>query len=120
MHRSISTAIVVGALAAACGSDEPATPLTISGGETGSEMWFHPDDPEVSPGRYEITFENVGDVYHELAVVAPSGEMLSARSVGGGGSFTLDVDLSEPGTYLLACREPGHTEAGMAGTLTVG
>ena len=108
------------ALVAACGSDEPAIPLSIAGGETGTEMWFDPDDPEVSSGRYAITFENVGEVHHELAVVAPSGEMLAAQSVGGGGSFTLEVDLAEPGSYLLSCREPGHTEAGMAGTLTVG
>ena len=105
---------------AACGSEEPGTPLAISGGETGQTMWYDPDDPEVEPGRYEVTFDNVGVLYHELAVVSPSGEVLAARSVGGAQEAVFDVDLSEPGTYTLTCREPGHTEAGMAGTLSVG
>ena len=107
-------------LVAACGSEEPGTPLAISGGETGQRMWYDPSDPEVEPGRYEFTFDNVGVLYHELAVVSPSGAVLAARSVGGAQQAVFDVDLSEPGTYTLTCREPGHTEAGMAGTLTVG
>ena len=110
-----ATALVTGA----CGSDEPATPLTISGGETGAEMWFDPAQPEVDAGRYEVTFDNVGQVHHELAVVSPAGEVLAARSIAGGTSTTLEVDLSEPGLYQLQCREPGHTEAGMIGAMTV-
>jgi uncharacterized cupredoxin-like copper-binding protein len=30
-----------------------------------------------------------------------------------------DVELDMPGTYRLLCREQGHTESGMVGTLTV-
>lgn len=102
----------------ACGSDEPAAPLTISGGETGSAMWFDPDAPEVEAGRYEVTFENVGAVHHELAFVDESGTALAARSIPGASSTTFEVDLSEPGRYEMVCREPGHVAAGMVGTLT--
>lgn len=119
--RALASLLIAGSLAVgACGSDEPATPLTISGGETGAEMWFDPPHPDVAPGRYDITFDNVGAAHHELAVVSPSGDVLAARSIAGGTATTIEVDLSEPGLYQLQCREPGHTEAGMVGTMTVG
>ena len=121
MSRSVRALAAVAALAvvAGCETSEPPTPLTISGGETGTEMWYEPADPTVEPGRYEITFDNVGAVHHELAIVDPAGQIIVARSIPGAQSATFEVDLSEPGTYTMSCREPGHTAAGMAGQLTV-
>lgn len=119
MHAVLAVLVTAGLVAGACGSDDPGIPLTISAGETGAAMWFDPADPEVDAGRYEITFDNVGELHHELAIVAPDGDMVVARSIPGGSTMTMEADLSEPGLYQLRCREPGHTEAGMLGTMTV-
>ena len=105
--------------ASACGSDEPAQQLEIAGGERGAEMWFEPADPTVEPGRYELVFDNVGSVHHELAVLDPDGAVLAAASTAGRTTVSFEVDLSAPGRYDLVCREPGHAQAGMVGTLTV-
>lgn len=113
-----SAAVVVGL--AACGADEDATPdLVIRGGETGGAMWYEPEAPTVEAGTSTIQFDNVGVVPHELSFEDPSGEIIATSILNGGEDATFDVDFSEPGTYRMICREPGHTQAGMAGTLTV-
>ena len=118
--RWLPLAVLAGVVVvSACSSDGPTESLTVEAGETGIEMWFDPSDPVVTPGRYEITLDNVGTVHHELAVVHEQGRVLGARSIAGGTSTTFEVDLSQPGEYDLVCREPGHVEAGMVGTLTV-
>jgi uncharacterized cupredoxin-like copper-binding protein len=105
---------------ASCGGDEPAEPLRIAGGETGTEMWFDPADTEVEPGRYELVFDNVGAVHHELAIVDPDGTVLGATSTAGRSTARFEVDLSDPGDYEMICREPGHENAGMVGSISVG
>ena len=105
---------------AGCGSDGgagAASSLEIEGGERGSAMYFDPETPEVAAGRYRVTFRNAGAVHHELAFLDPSGAPLVARSIAGGTTVDLEVDL-DPGTYRMVCREPGHEAAGMVGTLT--
>jgi uncharacterized cupredoxin-like copper-binding protein len=85
----------------------------------GTEMAFSPEALTTPTGRHSIVFTNDGAVYHELAVASPDGNVLAARSIPAGEAATFDVELERPGIYQLLCREPGHIEAGMVGTLTV-
>lgn len=66
------------------------------------------------PGRYEVTFFNDGAIPHD--VVFPGGVRLLAQ---GGESATGVVDVPARGLQYL-CSFPGHAEAGMRGTLSVG
>ena len=113
----VGGAALVALVLVACGSDSAdSKQLTIEGGETGQAMYFEPDAPEVEAGTYEVTFDNVGAVHHELAFLDESGAPLVARSIAGGTSATLEAQFDE-GTYRMVCREPGHEAAGMVGTL---
>lgn len=98
----------------ACGESEPVLEMTI----VGTEMAFEAP-AAVQPGRYEVTFRNAGAVAHELAFENPGGQIVMRRSIGGGQSVVLDVDLSQEGTWELGCYEPGHFEAGMVAPLSV-
>ena len=114
----VALAVLLGVLTAGACSDDPAMELAVEGGERGAAMYFDPEDPTVDAGRYEVTFDNVGAIHHELAIVDPSGEALAARSIPGRSVASFEVEL-EAGTYRMVCREPGHEAAGMVGTLTV-
>ena len=85
----------------------------------GTEMAFEAPDA-VEPGDYEVTFRNAGAVPHELAFENPAGQIVMRRSIPGGQSVVLEVDLSDEGTWELGCYEPGHYEAGMVAKLVVG
>ena len=99
--------------AAACGDDGDALELTV----VGTEMAF--DAPDTTPaGDYVVTFENAGEIYHEVAIKDTSGQVLRRTQAPAGGTSTMEVTL-EPGTYELGCFEPGHYEGGMFRTLTV-
>jgi plastocyanin len=104
----------VSGLAACEGSEEqPTRAMTV----IGTEMAF--DAPgRVPAGTYVVTFENAGVLHHELAFRDPSGEVVARRSIGPGETAVLEVDLT-PGTWELACHEPGHYEAGMFRPLVV-
>jgi plastocyanin len=71
-------------------------------------------------GSVTLTLSNPGSngSPHAIAVegqgVARSG---STASPGGSSSVTLSL---KPGTYTFYCPVPGHRQAGMEGTLTVG
>jgi plastocyanin len=114
------TAALMGTLGA-CGGDDDDAPAAEGEGLriAGTEMAFSPAAPTTIVGRHEIVFVNEGKIYHELAVLAPDGTVLGARSIPAGQSVTFEVDLEGPGEFEMVCREPGHTEAGMVGTLTV-
>jgi len=93
----------------------------------------------VPAGKYTFAISNRGAVQHELLVfrsdLAPSalpmtngnmneeGPGVAKTSDGDnidpGKTQSRDVDLSQPGTYLLICNLPGHLHAGMMKVLTV-
>lgn len=114
---AVAVAAVIGVGACGTGQEPAAAGQTIA--IVGTEMAFSPAAATVREGSHRIEFTNAGAIYHELAVVSPGGDVLAARSIPAGETVTFDVDLDGPHTYRLVCREPGHTEAGMAGTLTV-
>jgi plastocyanin len=120
MVRTLVTFAVVAVLGlSACGQESRPAALGQEIRIVGTEMAFSPEALIATPGRHRVVFTNKGAVYHELAIVAPAGAVLAARSLPAGATVAFDVELDGPGTYRLLCREPGHTEAGMVGKLTV-
>jgi len=83
----------------------------------GTEMAFEAP-ARVPAGDYEVTFQNAGAVYHELAFKDPSGEVVARRSIPAGEEVVMEVTLN-PGRWELGCFEPGHYEAGMHKVLEV-
>ena len=64
-----------------------------------------------------VTIRNTGTMVHNLAVRDTA---LVSPDLQAGGSATLDLGSLEAGTYELYCAIPGHAEAGMTASLTVG
>lgn len=117
---SVAVSMLILALGAgACGGDDEPEAAGEEIRIVGTEMAFSPSNATATVGKHPITFANEGAIYHELAVVAADGTVLGARSIPAGQTAEFEVDLEAPGDYRMVCREPGHTEAGMVGTLTV-
>lgn len=107
---SVAAAEDTATTAAASGSDEPLGTIEV----TATDFAFDPADVQVdAPGMYEVVLKNNGSVVHDLTIgstkiAADPGQTSSAM-----------VRLQE-GTVQMFCSIPGHKEAGMVGTLTVG
>ena len=111
--------VVLGALLAGCagcggGGGGKIQALTV----TGTEMRFTPAELTLAPGRYRFRFVNAGTVYHDLGIYR-DGRSLGTREAAAGRSIDLDVIKLDAGSYTMECREPGHLQAGMHGTITV-
>lgn len=87
--------------------------LTVSGGE----LFFEPDQIQAEAGETVIiTFDNRGMMFHTLTIGELGFELRAEAGKSASGGLTVE----EPGTYSFICAVPGHAEAGMRGTLTVG
>ena len=104
-----------------------------------NDLAFEPADFEVGVGEV-VTFRvsNTGDVEHEFVLGdqaaqdemaemmesgddhGHSGEMSNAVTVHPGETGELTWRFTSEGTVLIGCHVPGHWEAGMQGTVTVG
>jgi len=94
------------------------------------QLNFVPHDVPVTSGE-TVTFllTNEGTAVHEFAV-GPSDKVdadevdgklvMEADEIDGHHIKTLTYTFDGPGPYSFACHEPGHFEAGMKGTITVG
>lgn len=113
--RAVSAMVALAPLVACGSGDTGGAHMSMT--VVGTEMAF--DAPErVAEGTYEVVFRNDGTVHHELAFRNPDGDIVARRSIPGGRSVTMEVEL-EPGTWELGCFEPGHYEAGMFKPLVV-
>lgn len=101
------------------------------------KLRFNPASWEATEGEdLRLVVTNSGKVRHELVIgkekelaehakqmrEAHSGHhhhMNNAVSVEPGQSAVLNWTFKSPGTWGMACFEPGHFEAGMAGQITV-
>ena len=127
---------VAGVLAlAGCGDDDETTSAassttstedtTASGGggaETAvslTEFAIDPQDPTVEAGTVTFDVSNDGETVHNLEVEGPNGEAELEEDLQPGDSGTLEVDLSEPGTYEWYCPVGNHADEGMEGEVTV-
>lgn len=70
------------------------------------------------PGEVTIDFTNMSTVPHSVAI-AKGATTLASTDVITQSTATTKVDL-KAGTYTFFCTVPGHEQAGMKGTLTVG
>ena len=128
------TPLFAAALLAGCGSSSsssstpssaPASspaPASSGGGNVAlseSEFKITPATATASAGTTKINVTNHGTVTHTLAVQTPTG-LVKTGDIAPGSSATLTVHLSKPGKYTYFCTIPGHRQAGMVGTLTVG
>lgn len=107
--------VAAGALAVAAASAGPAAAHSLE--VKGKEFAFEPSRIEATAGEtVEITFENVGQLSHNLTI--PAFEAKSG-TIQAGNTATLEITPKEPGTYKIKCSVPGHAPAGMTGKLVV-
>jgi plastocyanin len=92
-----------------------AAPLHLSA----TEYSFSPSNPTVKPGDYELTLANHGKIAHSVAVEEVGGRTELRSDVQPGGTGTIEVDLSQPGTYTFYCPIANHRALGMQGTIRV-
>lgn len=69
------------------------------------------------PGKVKLEFTNDSPISHNVTVGEGGSVGATPTFTGGTKSVTLDL---KAGTYTFYCSVPGHQQAGMQGTLTVG
>jgi FtsP/CotA-like multicopper oxidase with cupredoxin domain len=89
-----------------------------SAGVSLGEMFVKPSLTSLGAGRIVFQVKNDGAVPHALAVDGYA-ERTGDLAAGATGTVTLD-DVPEGTTLTLFCPVPGHREAGMRATVTVG
>lgn len=90
-------------------------PVAVKGGQ----FYWIVNPKTVAPGRVHLEV-SAADVNHGLGIYSPKGEMIGSVQAMPGYTNKLDVQLTEPGDYLLSCLEfcgVGHHK--MQTTLTV-
>lgn len=104
--------------------DEARKPARVSAGAGGAtaavslkEFSIEPKTIRVKAGG-TLQVANRGSIEHDLAV--DGHDELKTPLIRPRGSATLDLGDLPPGTYGVHCTVPGHADAGMRATLTVG
>jgi plastocyanin len=93
--------------------------LAIAADPSG-QLKFTKSSLKSNGGKVSIQFTNGSSLPHNLTIQqGTGGSVVGATPTFQGGSKTLKVTL-KPGTYTFFCSVPGHRQAGMQGTLTVG
>lgn len=111
------------------------TEVKVSLGNTANELKFFPNNLEFVAGqRYKLVLDNPSPQKHyftskdfadaswtqkiEAGKVEIKGAIHEVELKPGGEAEWIFVPM-KPGKYSLRCPIPGHTEAGMTGTITV-
>ena len=119
-----SVALAVGFVA--CGSDDVpvSTPRSADTGAgngaltvTARDISVAPATFRAEPGPIHITYRNEGAIQHTLVIEGVDGFRLDVAAKGSVDHGTVDL---APGTYTMYCDVPGHRQAGMQATLSVG
>jgi len=79
-----------------------------------TEFRFTLSRQSVPPGKVVFTVRNGGKISHDFSIDGSTSAIVSP-----GKTTTLTVRLGK-GTFFYLCTLPGHAQAGMKGTLTVG
>jgi uncharacterized cupredoxin-like copper-binding protein len=102
-----------GAAVAAAPAGAQAVTLTVGNG-----MSFDPANVTVQAGEpVQLTLQNSGQMPHDFTLADGVAHPVKITAMGGqtgSGTFTID----KPGTYSFECSMPGHSGAGMRGTIT--
>jgi cytochrome c oxidase subunit 2 len=94
-------------------------PLQITSPESG-DLVFEPTELEAPAGEVTIEYTNPSAVPHNVAIEGPGGDALSEGEIVADGALSTASGELDPGDYVFYCSVPGHREAGMEGSLTVG
>jgi uncharacterized cupredoxin-like copper-binding protein len=110
------------------GGSDAATEATVES----MEFNFAPNEISVAADTdVTVTLDNTGSIPHNWTVMAAGVTLgseadfdaadvaVATADVDGGASATVTVNLAA-GEYQVICSIPGHFDAGMRGTLTVG
>jgi plastocyanin len=81
---------------------------------------YQPNGLTAQPGNVTITYDNPSPVPHSIAVATANGNVLGQVQPFTDGKQSVQLTNLAPGEYTFYCTVPGHREAGMEGTLTVG
>jgi plastocyanin len=81
---------------------------------------YQPNGLTANPGSVTITYDNPSPVPHSIAVATSNGNVLGQVQPFTNGKQSVQLTNLAPGEYTFYCTVPGHREAGMEGTLTVG
>ncbi len=82
---------------------------------TGIDIGFTPNFANVDkPGRYTVKFHNTGAIPHDISF--PDGTKITAKA---NETQQADVMIGAEGVKFI-CSVPGHKDAGMVGTVSVG
>ena len=93
--------------------------LAVSSPADGS-LVFQPDGLNAKPGGLTLEYDNPSPVPHSIALATSNGDVLDETDPFSDGKQSLDISDLKPGKYTYYCTVPGHREAGMEGSLTVG
>lgn len=78
---------------------------------------FEPSELSAPAGEVTVELTSEPGVRHTFVIEELADREIVAVAPGETASGTVEL---EPGTYTFYCSVPGHREAGMEGTLTVG
>lgn len=97
--------------------DDDAAPAAVTFVGTDEIAW-ESAQLAVAAGSVEVTVTCGDNAPHGIGIDSvQDGSPLAACDPGGGTSATVEL---EPGEYTFFCTVPGHRDAGMEGTLSVG
>lgn len=96
---------------------EPSGPPVKTINIDAANLFFRPKDPVSPPGIIDVALKNVESGAHTLVFEGVPGFELQVS--GDGDTDAKKIDLAK-GKHVFYCTIPGHREAGMEGTLTVG
>lgn len=119
---AFAIALVAFVLTGCGGDDEPAATGAVVQTVDVSLVDFalEPANPEIAQaGTVRFNATNNGQAPHSIEIHAPGGEAELESELAAGDSGSLEVDLSEPGTYEWYCPVGDHRERGMRGEITV-
>jgi plastocyanin len=100
-------------------AEEPpaeATELQLAA-DPGGALAYDQTELSAPPGTVSIVLTNESAVPHNVSI--EDGVTVEGEVFQGGGTRTTTAEL-EAGEYVFYCSVPGHRDAGMEGTLTVG
>ncbi len=116
-RRTLTAAVLLAVAALAlvgCGGDDKALTapsVTVHMGE----FFYRPADLTVARNS-ALTVVNDGAVVHTWIV---KGAGVGTAGLAPGASIIVDLKGIAPGTYTVFCDQPGHTQSGQTGTLTI-
>lgn len=86
--------------------------------DPGGQLKYDATSLKAKAGKVTIDFTNRSAIGHNVTLEA-AGHTIAATPTITGSTAPLSAAL-KPGTYTFYCSVPGHRQAGMQGTLTVG